>query len=87
MKVKADTGAVLVNDKELLIPAPANDMSSQERAYFVMGNLAKAYKVGENSGKAWADGNILMLGNQPVLESAEGDPSAAELAARLNGIK
>ena len=62
-------------------------MSSQERAYFVMGNLATAYHNGHNAGAVWADGNVLMLGDQAIMESAYGDPSASELAARLNEIK
>ena len=70
-----------------MTPAPADDMSSHERAYFVMGNLATAYHNGHSSGNAWADGSVLMLGNQPIMECVEGDPSAPDLANRLNAIK
>lgn len=87
VKIDGDAGLVKVNDKDFLTPAPADDMSSQERAYFVMGNLATAYHNGHNAGEAWADGNVLMLGDQPIMESASGDPSASEMAARLNAIK
>ncbi|MBR1552811.1 MAG: M48 family metallopeptidase, partial [Schwartzia sp.] len=87
VKIDADAAMVKVNDKVFVAPAPADNMSSQERAYFVMGNLATAYHNGHNAGEAWADGDLLMLGNQPIMESVSGDPSASELAARLNEIK
>lgn len=87
VKIDADTAMIKVNGKDFLTPASADDMSSHERAYFVMGNLATAYHNGHNSGQAWADGNVLMLGDQPIMESAAGDPSASELATRLNEIK
>ncbi|MBO4852462.1 MAG: M48 family metallopeptidase [Schwartzia sp.] len=87
VKIDADAAMVKVNDKDFVAPAPADDMSSQERAYFVMGNLATAYHNGHNAGEAWADGNVLMLGDQPIMEAASGDPSASEMAERLNAIK
>lgn len=87
VKIDADAAMVKVNGKDFVTPAPADDMSSDERAYFVMGNLATAYHNGHNAGEAWADGNILMLGDQPIMEAVAGDPSASEMAARLNAIK
>jgi len=87
VKIDADAAMVKVNGKDFVTPAPADDMSSHERAYFVMGNLATAYHNGHNAGEAWADGNILMLGDQPIIEAVAGDPSASEMAARLNAIK
>ena len=87
VKIDADAAMVKVNGKDFVTPAPADDMSSHERAYFVMGNLATAYHNGHNAGEAWADGNILMLGDQPIMEAVAGDPSASEMAARLNAIK
>ena len=87
VKIDADAAMVKVNGKDFVTPAPADDMSSHERAYFVMGNLATAYHNGHNAGEAWADGNTLMLGDQPIMEAVAGDPSASEMAARLNAIK
>ena len=87
VKIDADAAMVQVNGKNFLVPAPADDMSSHERAYFVMGNLATAYHNGYGAASAWADGNTLMLGDQPIMEAAAGDPSAAEMAERLNAIK
>lgn len=87
VKIDADAALIKVNGKDFVTPAPADDMSSHERAYFVMGNLATAYHNGHNGSNAWADGNVLMLGDQPIMEAAAGDPSAAEMADRLNAIK
>ena len=87
VKIDADAAMVKVNGKDFVTPAPADDMSSHERAYFVMGNLATAYHNGHGAATAWADGNTLMLGDQPIMEAAAGDPPAAELAERLNAIK
>ena len=87
VKIDADAAVIKVNGKDFVTPAPADDMSSHERAYFVMGNLATAYHNGYGSSNAWADGDVLMLGDQPIMASAAGDPSASEMAARLNEIK
>ncbi len=87
VKIDADKVIVKVNDKNFVTPAPADNMSSHERAYFVMGNLATAYHNGYDAGQAWADGNILMLGDQPIMECVDGDPDVSELVTRLNSIK
>lgn len=85
--VTAEKGVVKVNGKALVQPAAANDMSGAERSYFVLGNLATAYHNGHNKSNAYASGNTLMLGQQPIMTCYAGDPSAAELAELLNKIK
>lgn len=85
--VTAENGTVHINKKEFITPAPVGDMTSAERAYFVMGNLAAAYKNGHAASDAYADGNTVMLGAQPIITAASGDRSAAEIAALLNQIK
>lgn len=87
VSIDADAGLVKVNGKDFTTPAPAEGMSAQERAFFVMGNLVMAYKHGDNQEKAWADGAVVMLGKQPVMEAVEGDTAAAALAEKLNAIK
>ena len=62
-------------------------MTSAERAYFVMGNLAAAYKNGHARSEAYASGNTVMLGAQPIMTATGNDRSAAEIAALLNQIK
>jgi predicted Zn-dependent protease len=82
-----EKGAVKVNGKALVKPVAANDMSGAERSYFVLGNLAAAYHNGHNKSNAYASGNTLMLGEQPIMVCEPGDPSASELATLLNSIK
>ncbi len=85
--VTAEKGVVKVNGKALVQPVAANDMSGTERSYFVLGNLAAAYHNGHNKSNAYASGNTLMLGQQPIMTCYGGDTSANELAALLNRIK
>ena len=80
-------GIVMVNKKEFCIPAPYGSMSSKERAYFVEGNLAAAYRNGHNKSAASVNGNTVMLGAQPIITCVSGDESAETLAERLNKIK
>jgi len=88
-KVSVKDGMVKVNGKDFIKPAPAAGMSSAERSYFVAGNLAAVY---HNNAKkavptATVANGILMMGNQPIISPQGSDPSADELAARLNTIK
>jgi hypothetical protein len=86
-KVTVEEGVVYVNKKKLLIPAVAGGMSSAERAYFVMGNLAAAYKNGHAAKDAYVDGRTIMLGAQPIVSCTGNDADPAEIAALLNRIK
>ena len=86
-KVTVNNGTVYINKKEFVTPAPANGMTSAERAYFVMGNLAAAYKNGPAAADAYADGSTVMLGAQPIITAVEGDRRAADMANQLNKIK
>lgn len=85
--VQVKDGTVYVNGKEFIKPAATSGMSSAERSYFVEGNLAAAYKNGHSKSQATASGNTVYLGAQNIMTSVNGDPSAAELAAKLNKIK
>ena len=80
-------GIIKVNTKVFCTPAAHGDMSAKERAYFVMGNLAAAYHNGHNKANAYADGNTVMLGKQPIITCNNRDESASVLADRLNKIK
>ena len=86
-RVAVDNGTLRINKKEFVVPAPVGNMTSAERTYFVMGNLAAAYKNGHAASDAYADGNTVMLGAQPIMTAASGDRSAPEIAALLNQIK
>lgn len=80
-------GIVNVNGKVFLEPAATDKMSSWERAYFVLGNLAAAYHKGFEKNQAIARNGVVYLGEQPIIESIDGDEPAEILAARLNEIK
>ena len=85
--VSVKDGKVQVNGKDFVTPAAASDMSGAERSYFVAGNLSAAFHNGHNKSAAAANGNIVMLGAQPIMECLGGDESAQALADRLNAIK
>ena len=85
--VTAKDGVVTVNKKTLLKVAASADMSSAERSYFVLGNLAVAYHNGQNKYEATVQNGVVMLGNQPIIEPLAGDESAQVIADRLNEIK
>ena len=78
---------VYVNGKKFVTPAPAGGMSTKERSYFVMGNLAAAYHNGHNKAGVTANGNTVMMGAQPILTCTADDEAAQTLADRLNSIK
>lgn len=80
-------GLVKVNTKDFTVPAAAGGMSAKERSCFVMGNLAAAYHNGHNKSQAYASGNTVMLGAQPIMTCVDGDEEASVLAERLNKIK
>ncbi len=85
--IKKGTDLVQVNGKGFLTPAATSSMSSTERKYFVMGNLAAAYAHGEANKNAYASGGTVYLGNQAIITPAGDDESAETLARRLNTIK
>jgi len=85
--VTAKDGIVYVNGQTFVKPAAHGDMSGAERSYFVQGNLAAAFHNKHNEKPAYTEGNIVMLGDQPIISCSNADESAAVLADRLNAIK
>lgn len=85
--IKRDSNMVQINGKDFTEPAPLGDMSSNERKYFLMGNLAAAYAHGDATNKATNEGGTVYLGNQAIMTPVSGDKSADELVAILNQIK
>lgn len=80
-------GVVYVNGKEFVTPSATDSMSSKERSYFVLGNLAAVYHNNKVAPEAYASGDTLMMGEQPIMTSTGSDPDAAALAEKLNKIK
>ena len=85
--VTAVNGVVTVNKKTFIKVAPSATMSSAERSYFVLGNLAVAYHRGLNKNSATVENGTVMLGNQPIITPLDGDEDAQVIADRLNEIK
>lgn len=85
--VTAANGVVTVNKKTFITVAPSDTMSSAERSYFVLGNLAVAYHRGQNKKTATVENGTVMLGNQPIITPLDGDEPAQVIADRLNEIK
>ena len=85
--VTAKDGVVCVNKKTFAIVAASSNMSSVERSYFVMGNLARAYHNGQNKYEATVQNGTVMLGNQAIITPIAGDEDAYTLAKKLNSIK
>ena len=86
-EVEKKTFKVLINKKEFVLPAATNSMSSAERSYFVLGNLAAAYHKGLDKQDATVSNGTVYLGSQAIITPASGDEDAETLAARLNEIK
>ena len=85
--IKKGTDLVQVNGKDFTTPAPLSDMSSAERKYFLMGNLAAAYAHGEAAKAAQNIDGTVYLGDQAIMTPVNGDKSADELVGILNKIK
>lgn len=86
-KVNLKGNTITIGDKRLLQPAPISSMSSEERACFVLGNLAAAYKNGQHKSAAHVEGNTVLLGNQPIITVMAGDDPAQTIADRLNELR
>ncbi|WP_033171132.1 M48 family metalloprotease [Selenomonas sp. ND2010] len=85
--VTAKNGDVFVNGKKFVTPMAQENISSEERSYLVMGNLARAYHDGQNKNAVTVKGNTVMMGSQAILTTNADDESAQTLADRLNSIK
>ena len=86
--VSADDEArtITINGKTFTTVAAANKMTSAERSFFVLGNLAKAYHNGKTSSAATVSNGTIYLDNMAIMTPAEGDEDAYILAERLTEL-
>ena len=84
--VTAKDGVITINGKTFTTVAAANSMSSAERSYFVLGNLAKAYHNGKTSSAATVSNGTIYLGDMAIMTPANGDEDAYILSERLNEL-
>ncbi len=85
--VSAKDGVITINGKKFTTVAKTTNMSSAERSFFVLGNLAKAYHNGKNAAKAVVHNGSIYLDDQLIMSPASGDEDVYTLAERLNAIK
>lgn len=85
--MKKHSDMVQINNQDFIVPAAFTAMSTAERKYFVMGNLAKAYAHGEDKKDAYVQNGTVMLGNQAIISPLKGDLSAEAIVRILNKIK
>ena len=85
--VTAKDGTLIVNDKYFMTTAKSNDMSAEERSYFILGNLAVAYHKSQDKESAYVSNGTVYLGNQEIITPVAGEESAQIIADRLNSIK
>ena len=84
-KVDVKGSTVYVNDKEFVTPSAASEMSSQIRAYYLAGNLARAFHKNKD-GKATVAYSTVYIGEQPIITPTGTDESPEVLAEKLNSL-
>lgn len=82
----AKNGVVTINGRTFTTVAATNSMSSAERSYFVLGNLAKAYHNNKHISGATVYNGTVYLGDMAIMTPAAGDEDAYTLANRLNEL-
>ncbi len=84
--VSAKDGVITINGKTFTTVAAANSMSSAERSYFVLGNLAKAYHNIKTLPAATVSNGTVYLGYMEIMTPAADDEDAYVLAERLTEL-
>ena len=82
--VSAKDGVITIDKKIFMTVAATDYMSSSERSFLVLGNLAKAYHNGKTSSQATVYNGAVYLGDMEIVKPAYGDEDAYTLANRLN---
>ena len=86
VKVNEETGLITVAGKSFFTPTKTTNMSPQEQAFLIAGNLSAIFHDGGQHEAVWSNSeNILMVGEQPVM-SLDGVEEADTLRNRLRDI-
>ena len=75
---------VRIHGEEFLTAAPSDGQSPAERAHLVAGRLARLLHERSGGSARVNEAGQVLLDETPVVTPAAGEPSAAELAERLN---
>ena len=86
VKVKEETGLITVAGQPFYTPAKTTNMSPQEQAFLIAGNLSAVFHDGRQHEAVWSNSeNILLVGEQPIM-NLDGVEEAGTLETRLRQI-
>ena len=84
--VNKETGLITVAGKPFYTPAKTTNMSPQEQAFLIAGNLSAVFHDGGQHDAVWTNSeNVLLVGEQPVM-SLDGVAEAGTVETRLRDI-
>ena len=84
--VNKETGLITVAGKPFYTPAKTTNMSPQEQAFLIAGNLSAVFHDGGQHDAVWTNSeNVLLVGEQPVM-SLDGVAEAGAVETRLRDI-
>ena len=84
--VNKETGLITVAGKPFYTPAKTTNMSPQEQAFLIAGNLSAVFHEGGQHDAVWTNSeNVLLVGEQPVM-SLDGVTEADAVEKRLRDI-
>lgn len=86
VSVNKETGLITVAGKPFYTPAKTTNMSPQEQAFLIAGNLSAVFHDGGQHDAVWTNSeNVLLVGEQPVM-SLDGVAEAGTVETRLRDI-
>ena len=86
VSVNKETGLITVAGKSFYTPAKTTNMSPQEQAFLIAGNLSAVFHDGGQHDTVWTNSeNTLLVGEQPVM-SFDGVADADAVEKRLRDI-
>ena len=86
VSVNKETGLITVAGKSFYTPAKTTNMSPQEQAFLIAGNLSAVFHDGGQHDTVWTNSeNTLLVGEQPVM-SFDGVADADAVEKRLREI-
>ncbi len=84
--VNKETGLITVAGKPFYTPVKTTNMSPQEQAFLIAGNLSAVFHDGGQHDAVWTNSeNVLLVGEQPVM-SLDGVTEADTVEKRLRDI-
>ena len=85
--VSVEKNTVKINGQKFTDISATQDMSANERAYFIAGNLAAAYRSGYDKEEVTAKDGVLYMGAQAIMQPLNDDEPINVLQERLDFIK